>query len=97
MTNYKYSHKFRQDNQYSKEFYNRLCKEFTESYIRHMKTALNRDDIQSVSFEKLDMRGAPSISLWGSRHCVPHQRHFENMAQMREFMIGFLVAKNERF
>lgn len=90
---YKIDHKFRADSQYSKEFYNRLCIEFANVYIPHMKY----DDVVGVSFMKQDSRGNPSITFWNPRHCVPHQRHFSNMHEMRAFMEGFLVAKGERF
>jgi hypothetical protein len=86
-------HRFRADNQYSKGYYERLCAEFTPVYVDHMKY----DDIEGIEFGKQDSRGSPSITLFNSRHCVPHQRHFENMAAIREFMTGFLVAKGERF
>ncbi len=90
---YKIDHRFRQCNQYSKEYYNRLCNDFAKVYVPHM----NYEDIKGLSFCKQDSRGNPSITFWNSKHCVPHQRHFYNMAEMRAFMEGFLIAKGERF
>lgn len=89
----KFNHKFRACNQYSKEYYNRLCKDFITLYVPHMK----HENIEGVSFMKQDSRGCPSITFWDSRQCVPHQRHFSNMQEMRSFMEGFIVAKGERF
>lgn len=90
---YKIDHKFRQCEQYHKAYYDRLCSDFANVYVPHM----NYDDVIGVSFMKQDIRGNPSITFWNSRHCVPHQRHFSSMSDMRSFMEGFLVAKGERF
>ena len=47
------------------------------------------DDVQRVEFGKQDSRGALSITLFNSKHCVPQQRHFTSKDELLGFVVGY--------
>lgn len=89
----KYRHTFRQTREYSKAYLDNLCAEFTPLYLK----ALPSDNLESIDFGKQDMRGAPSITVFDDRHCVPYQRHFSSYKEMIAYMQGFIAANSGRF
>jgi hypothetical protein len=97
MTNLKIRHSFRSDKNFTKQGYNNLCNAFAKLYVEHFKKVTGEDDIVAVEFGKQDIRGIPSITLFNSRHCVPHQNHFSNNKEMLSYMRGFIAANETRF
>jgi hypothetical protein len=90
----KYSHKFRETREFSKGYIENVCQQFALDYA--MKFEQTRGiKIGSVDFGKQDMRGAPSVTLFDTRHCVPHQRHFASNKEMFAFMQGFIQAGSD--
>ena len=70
----------------------RLTKEkpYYEGHMRVFSEHMGKD-ITTVQFGKQDSRGALSITLYDTRHCVPYQKFFIT----KDEMLGYLVAYNE--
>lgn len=88
----KIRHTFRANRQYSGVYYDNLCAEFASKYVPAIKVLHNVKRVTAIDFAKQDMRGAPSITIFDERHCVPHQRHFATNNEMIAFMQGYLNA-----
>ncbi|MEO9804794.1 MAG: hypothetical protein ABJF04_16175 [Reichenbachiella sp.] len=85
-------HSIRASKAYSKPYIEHILEEFTPKWIEKYNSIFPDRTIKAIEFAKQDMRGAPSITLFDDRHCVPHQRHFSSYAEMLTFMQGFLAA-----
>lgn len=74
-----------------------------ESYQKNLLTnfaellpnKLTETDIQHVCFGKQDSRGALSITIFDSRHCVPMQRHFNSKDELIGYVEGWMNAHNK--
>jgi len=88
----KIRHTIRASSQHSSGYINNLCNEFAKKYAPAIKAMHSIKEITAIDFAKQDMRGAPSITVFDERHCVPHQRHFSTYAEMIAFMQGYLQA-----
>lgn len=49
-------------------------------------------DVQRVEFGKQDSRGALSITILDSRHCVSEQRHFSSKDELLGYVQGWMMA-----
>jgi len=89
----KIRHSIRANKDYSKVYIDNLLKDFTPLYVKNYnKNYKHKTKIIEVQYGKQDMRGVPSITFIDDRHCVPHQNHFKNNAEMVAYIQGFLQA-----
>lgn len=54
------------------------------------------NDTIEVCYGKQDSRGALSITLFNSRHCVDHQKHFSSKDELLGFVIGYNSAHSKQ-
>lgn len=85
-------HSFRANRQYSKTYYDNITRRFAEVYCPAIKALRRIKEVTAIDFGKQDIRGAPSITIFDERHCVPHQQHFASNNEMIAFMQGYLEA-----
>lgn len=85
-------HSIRATRAYSKLYIEHILNEFAPKWIEKHNSIFPNNTIKSVEFAKQDIRGAPSITLFDCRSCVPHQKHFNSYADMLAFIEGFLAA-----
>ncbi|MFY0601650.1 MAG: hypothetical protein JXR03_18395 [Cyclobacteriaceae bacterium] len=85
-------HSIRASKAYHKEYIDHITEEFSPKWIEKYKSIFPAKIIKAIEFGKQDMRGAPSITLFDERSCVPHQKHFNSYAEMLAFIEGFLAA-----
>lgn len=82
-----YIHNFRETRDHYKTYINHVVNEFTQHYGKNYG-----DNIKRIEYGKQDMRGAPSITLFNDKHCVPHQRHFSSNKEMFSFIEGYMAC-----
>lgn len=91
----KFRHSIRANRQYSKAYIDNILNQFTQLYVKQYELKRKpTNKIISTDFGKQDMRGAPSITLIDSRHCVPHQRHFATNNEILSYIEGYIDANS---
>lgn len=83
-------HSFRSNRWRSRAYFDTLCSRFAPLYVAAIMA--QPAEITAADFGKQDMRGAPSITLFDKRHCVPQQKHFATYPEMAAYMEGFIDA-----
>lgn len=89
------NHSIRATNQHSKDYINYLVTEFSVKWVEKYKRIYPDKQIAGIEFRKQDMRGSPSITLFDTAHCVPHQIHFDSYKEMIAFMQGFAAVSRD--
>jgi len=86
------SHTFRETNNNPKPYLDHIVEQFSGLWIKKYYSIYGERKISAIAFGKQDMRGAPSITMFDERHCVPYQKHFGSNKEMLAFMQGFVAS-----
>lgn len=69
-------------------------KNMLQNFANLLPAKLTDTDIKWVAFGKQDSRGALSITIIDSRHCVPMQKHFSSKDELLGYVDGWMTANN---